>query len=125
MSYKFDPALWKETEIPKHKKDYDGKYLKLLVDSPNMRGYDKSPSPIKAGAILWIAGRYNYGQASMSSYRVNSNLFHDNKDRVLKVTWHCPQCDASHDEGLPEAWLAEGKLVFVARKSQEELREAA
>jgi hypothetical protein len=120
--YEYDPQNWKEAETPKRKKDYEGKYIKLLVDSPNVRGGVKSrPSLLKEGSILWIAARVNQGQAAMSSSPSNSSLYKDGKDRVLKVQWHCPTCGTSHFEGLPEAWIAEGKMVFVERKTPEEL----
>lgn len=126
MERKFDPENWKVTDIPKRKMDYEGKYLKLLVDSPNVRGGIKPrPSLLKAGSILWITARVNQGQAAMSSYPSNPSLYKDSKDRVLKVQWHCPICDTPHYEGLPEAWIAEGKLVFVEKKTPEELRAAA
>jgi len=126
MENKYDPENWQVAETPKRKKDYEGRYIKLLVDSPNVRsGVKPRPSLLKAGSILWIAARVNQGQAAMSSYPSNSNLYKDNKDRVLKVQWHCPVCDTPHYEGLPEAWIAEGKLVFVEQKTAEDLRKAA
>lgn len=125
MSYEYDPENWKETETPKRKMDYEGQYIKLLVDSPNVRGLDSSRSLLTAGSILRITFRCNYGMAAMSSFPCKHSLFQDGKDRVLKVQWHCPTCDTPHYEGLPEAWIAEGKIVFVERKAAEEMREAA
>ena len=83
------------------------------------------PSLLKAGSILRITSRVNHGMAAISSYPSNSSFYSDNKDRVLKVQWYCPTCDTSHFEGLPEAWIAEGKIVFVERKTPEEMLEAA
>ena len=125
MSYEYNPENWKEVETPKRKKDYEGRYIKLLVDSPNVRsGIKTKPSLMKAGSILRIACRANYSVAAMSSYPCKSSLFKDGKDRVLKVQWYCPMCDTSHFEGLPEAWIAEGKIVFVEGKTAEDLCEA-
>lgn len=124
--YEYDPKFWTETETPKRKKDYEGRYIKLLVDSPNVRGgWQSKPSLLKAGSILYIVSRVNQGQAAMSSFPCNSSVYSDSKDRVLKVQWHCPHCDTSHYEGLPEAWLNEDKLVFVEKKTPEELSATA
>ncbi len=124
--YEYDPQNWKNADTPKRKADYEGRHIKLLADSPNVRyGIKSSPSLLKAGSIVRITARVNQGQAAMSSYPSNSSLYADSKDRVLKVQWHCPTCGISHFEGLPEAWIAEGKLVFVEEKTPEELREAA
>lgn len=119
--YEYDPQNWTEIETPKRKKDYQGKYIKLLVESPNVRrGIVKNePSLLKAGSIVWIACRMSQGQAAISSHLSNSSLYKDSKDRVLLVQWHCPTCNTPHRECLPEAWLSEGKLVFVIKKSQE------
>lgn len=59
MSYEYDPENWKETETPKRKMDYEGQYIKLLVDSPNVRGLDSSRSLLTAGSILRITFRCN------------------------------------------------------------------
>lgn len=125
MSYKFHSELWSEVETPKRKKDYLYKYIKLLVDSPNTYFLENTASPVKAGAILQIMGRENYGKAALCAYNVRSSLFHDNKERVLRVRWYCPTCNASHEEGLPESWIDEGKIVFVIQKSEQKAQEAA
>lgn len=116
----YNPKEWQEMSPPKHKGKYIGEYVILKVDGPNVRGYPSKPSPIKKGALLWIASRANYGQAASSSYPVSREYFNDNKDRVLVVHYHCPECDALHREGLPESWIAEDKLVFVKKKNDEE-----
>lgn len=124
--YEYDSQNWQDAETPKRKADYEGRHIRLLVDSPNVRyGIKSRPSLLKAGSIVTIVARVNQGQAATSSYPSNSSLYSDSKDRVLKVQWHCPTCDISHFEGLPEAWIAEGKLVFVEEKTAEEPRKAA
>lgn len=118
MSY--ESEFWKTVETPKRKKDYEGRYIKLLVDSPNVRIYERhQPSLLKAGSIVLLEARVNQKQAVLSSYPCNTNLLPDPKDRVLKVQWQCPYCQKYHYEGLPETWIAEGKLVFVEKQTHE------
>lgn len=126
MNYKFDPELWMETAAPKFKKNYIHQYVKLKVDSPNMtNSYNQIPSPIKAEAILKIVGRDKYGKAVNCSYPVPRKFFNSDKDRVLRVYWRCPTCDHVKEEGLPESWIDEGKIVFVVFKTNDKLKDVA
>lgn len=121
MSETHQPHLWREIPKPRQKSDYEAKFVKFLVDSPNVwGGLEKKASMIKAGAIAQVVDRDNYVHVAIhGSYPCNSALFKNDSDRVLIVSWQCPHCDAPHKEGLPESWIDDGKLVFVEMNKSE------
>lgn len=87
---------WRAVEPPRYKKDYVGKLV--CVPGFDRRYAPGGPAMPPDGAVCRITRRSNdYGGDAFK----------------LTLSWHCPACGRAHEELIPEAWIAEGKVRFV------------
>lgn len=105
---------WKEIPRPARKADYRYKYLQLLCPPPE-DGHKPAPGdpplPIRAGDVLRISMRRNALETWEKTNIPNVSAWGDM--RILELTWKCPCCGSRHAVMIPEAWLDEGRAVFV------------
>lgn len=110
---------FREIPAPAKKADYVGQYLFLREDSPGERkGYNKHfpDRPYRKdyaakGDIVQIVRRLNAQETCNNS----RDVFHWGAVRVLDVSWDCTTCGTTHRDFIPEAWIEEGKAVFVEK----------
>lgn len=106
---------WKEIPRPARKADYRYKHLRLLADPPEdgiWRAPGQNPLPVKTGDVLTVHARRN-AKDTWSAGGYIPSVTHWGDMRILELTWTCHHCGSSHSLLIPEAWLDEGKAVFV------------
>ena len=109
---------WRETPIPARKADYEGKFLRLLEDLPEENDIPRrwwpegySGKPDLTDMLVRLEKRLNAKDTMHSAHDVSSW----GSIRVLRISWACPYCASTHQCYIPEAWLAEGRAVFMER----------
>lgn len=115
MTHPLLPAGWRLAEPPK-KGDYKDKALLMLADSPNTVFWlDKTPSPLKTGFIIHIERRLTLADARAVQCIHPRHLLMDAPDntRMVRISHKCSYCYGTREEIFLEAWIDEGKLVFI------------
>lgn len=107
---------WKDVPVPTRKADYRFKYLRLLAVPPRQAIIGKPELPVKIGDVVHIFMRRSYDDAGDLWTRDISGW---PRERILEVEWNCPHCDQMHRILIPEAWIAEGKAVFVEQTDED------
>ncbi|MDR2891562.1 MAG: hypothetical protein LBV80_00525 [Deltaproteobacteria bacterium] len=111
---------WREIPIPKRKPEYEGKYLLLRETPPKHKptyyvprsyGYEE---PDLTDMVVRVIRRLNARETSNSS----DDASWMGPIRVLRIGWNCSHCHAGHSAYIPEAWLEEGKAVFVEKVTE-------
>ena len=90
-------------EAPKLKKDWVGKTL-LLKEHYELGGLTPLP-----GSLLLIFRRMN----AMETINSAQDVSFLGSARILKCSWVCPACKATHIGYLPESWIDNRKAYFV------------
>lgn len=109
---------WREIPIPARKTEYEHKHLHLRADPDRYRRpeefgrYDVDLTD----TIVLLTRRCNAKDTMYSPIDVS----HWGAIRVLRIRWYCRHCGSAHECYIPEAWLEEGKAVFVERITSEE-----
>ena len=112
--------IWKEIPIPGRKADWRFKHVRLLALPPeqNLKGSGgKKSLPLEKGAIVQVQMRRNARETWSICSTPNVSFWGD--VRVLELEWHCSFCGSAHRFYIPEAWIAEGKAVFVAQEGED------
>ena len=94
----------KKVDSPKHKKDWIGKQLLLK------RGWEPGRCTPPDGIAVKIYRRLHALETLNCGIDV-SGL----EVRIIKVSWTCPHCGASHQGYIPERWIEEGEAFFVEK----------
>jgi hypothetical protein len=99
---------WKEVPPPKFKKDYPQKLLRVM----------KMPAQGQ-----YIGGSYYEGCELERYYIPNGSVFKIQRrikapsmPAILACSWFCPACGHDHERIIQEAFIGEGKAVFVEPK---------
>lgn len=111
---------WIEMPPPCRKADWRFKHLRLLALPPeqDLRGADtKRLLPLEEGAIVKVQMRRNAKETWSICSTPNVSSWGD--VRVLELEWHCSFCGSAHRFYIPEAWIAEGKAVFVEHERED------
>jgi hypothetical protein len=116
---------YREIPAPGRKADYVGCHLFLLEDSPadqreRVRKYFPDRPYRKnyaaKGDVVRIVRRMNAKDTSCGSRDVSFW----GSIRILSVTFECATCGTTHQDYIPESWIAEGKAVFVEKYTKGE-----
>jgi hypothetical protein len=117
---------FREIPAPAKKEDYVGCYLFLREDSPaDQREYARKYFPDRPfrknyaakGDVVFIVRRMNAKDTMCSSRDVSGW----GAIRIVDVEFECSACGTPHRDFIPEAYIEEGKAVFVKRFSKEEM----
>lgn len=110
---------WKDVPIPAKKADYRFKHLRLLAVPPRqqLRFSPQPELPVKAGDVAMIYARRSWAEADAHCHCLDISLWPH--ERVLELMWDCGHCHATHHILIPEAWIAEGKTVFVEQTDED------
>lgn len=119
----------RECAVPKYLKDWPGKTLLLKEGCPRTRmsphEYGKRlPSLLEAGAVVRLERILSKSEALYSG---DSDLYQwaeKEGQRVIKLSWLCPRCDAKHEDFIPESFLRRKKAIFVEVTETEEEQDA-
>jgi hypothetical protein len=116
---------FREIPVPTKKADYVGQYLFLRADSPaDRREYQKKHWPdypyrkdyAAKGDVVRIVRRLNAKETGNSPFDVS----YWGPVRILAVQFECTTCGTTHQDYIPESYIAEGKVVFVEKFSKED-----